>query len=450
MFLGLLLVTAAAAGVRAWYLWAATDSGSQGPALLVQSTGTDEAELDNLWHNLQQQRTFTGRAPLAGEDTTKEEETAHRAPGYPWLISLLARMFPAPEQALRWLQCGLGALTALCYFFFARRAFFSNAVALVAGLFCAVYPFWVFATAEMADGVLASFLLAASLALGTRGSQVGGAFTSLLFGLSLAALAMVRAALLPFALVAIVWFLWRCRLFRWGWFAALLALLGFANGLAPWAVRNYRVFDTPLPVVSSAYLHLWMGNNPRATGATLAEQTLRDSLPKERCRDLLAETNQARRYGMLGRDVFDEVMRDPASAWGRRLTAAQAFLLGQTWHEHAQLGVVQEGLEIGAPPDWLQNHFYLLLNASLVLLLGLAMLGWRWTFAWAWHGRLATLAAIWVPLPYILSHAESLSGPRLPLDGVLLCYAAYAVCAWLPSLAQAPDAPPLAAPVAAR
>ena len=36
------------------------------------------------------------------------------------------------------------------------------------------------------------------------------------------------------------------------------------------------------------------------------------------------------------------------------------------------------------------------------------------------------LAAIWLPLPYILSHAESLHGPRLPLDGVLLTLAAYA------------------------
>ena len=37
---------------------------------------------------------------------------------------------------------------------------------------------------------------------------------------------------------------------------AIVALLGLANGLAPWAVRNWRVFEDPTPVVSSAYLHL--------------------------------------------------------------------------------------------------------------------------------------------------------------------------------------------------
>src|SRR5207253_1312954 len=105
----------------------------------------------------------------------------------------------------------LGTFTVVCWFFFARRAFSSLLAGTSAGLLGALYPFWILNTAELADGVLVSFLLAAALALGTRGSQVGGPITSLLFGLSLAGIAMVRAALLPFALVAFVWYLFRCR-----------------------------------------------------------------------------------------------------------------------------------------------------------------------------------------------------------------------------------------------
>jgi hypothetical protein len=44
----------------------------------------------------------------------------------------------------------------------------------------------------------------------------------------------------------------------------------------------------------------------------------------------------------------------------------------------------------------------------------------------------ASLAAFWIPLPYVLSHAEALSGARLPLDGVLLSLAAFAVACFLP------------------
>jgi hypothetical protein len=49
-----------------------------------------------------------------------------------------------------------------------------------------------------------------------------------------------------------------------------------------------------------------------------------------------------------------------------------------------------------------------------------------------------------VPLPYILTHAEALSGARLPLDGVLMCYAAFVLAALVPgnTLLEAPDAGP--------
>jgi hypothetical protein len=432
-WLGLLLVVAAAGAARAGYLMIATDNGVRAPALVVQGTDRD---LEALIKNIESDDWFGSKAPLAEQ----EETTAHVAPGYPWLVAALARLPAEPGQAVRWLQCVLGALAAGCCFLFARRAFHSGAVALLAGLFAAVHPYWVVVTAEIADGAVVSFLLAACLAAGTRSSQIGGAFTSLIFGLLLAALAMVRAALLPFALVAMLWFLWRCRHFRWGWFAALLCLLGFGNGLAPWGVRNYRVYGVPLPVVSSAYLHAWAGNNARATGGPLAEETLRASLPDERWQALVAETNQARRYAMLSRDLRDEVQGDPAAAVERRLTSAQAFLLGQAWLEQRQLGLMLQGDSVAEPPSWLREHFALLLGGSLLAMLTLALLGWRWSYAWGWHAWLATLALLWIPLPYILGHAEALSGPRLPLDGVLLCYAAYALCAWLPGQPRTPDA----------
>jgi hypothetical protein len=60
-------------------------------------------------------------------------------------------------------------------------------------------------------------------------------------------------------------------------------------------------------------------------------------------------------------------------------------------------------------------------------LLLLALLGWRWTYASREAMLPAALAVIVIPLPYILGHGEALSGPRLPLDGVFICLAAYAL-----------------------
>ena len=70
-----------------------------------------------------------------------------------------------------------------------------------------------------------------------------------------------------------------------------------------------------------------------------------------------------------------------------------------------------------------------------MLLLG--VLGWRWTYNWRRESRLLALAVMWVPFPYILSHGEALSGPRLPLDGVLLCYSAFVLACLAPNVGKA-------------
>ena len=67
----------------------------------------------------------------------------------------------------------------------------------------AAYPFWVVNVAEINDGVLAGFLLAATLVLAGHVGQEGGIFWGLLLGLLLAAACLVRPAWLPFGFVAL-------------------------------------------------------------------------------------------------------------------------------------------------------------------------------------------------------------------------------------------------------
>jgi len=442
----LMLVLVAAAGARGWYLIACVENGygptplavQDAPRPVPQMSDADYLfhkqpnELDELAQNIRKEQWFGTRAPLAD----KEELTAHRAPAYPWLLAQLARTIPEGDRALyllRWAQAFLGVLTAGLYFLFAWLAFRSLTVALLAGLFCAVHPFWVINVAEVDDGTLTGFVLALAVLLGSLAGGRGGALSSLLFGLTLAGLALVRAALLPFALVGCLWFLLRCRTLPRGWLYGLVAVLGLANGLVPWLLRNYQAFHDVIPVSNATYLHLWIGNNELATGGPQSEESMRKALGPDYLSDYLEEKDQTKRYRMLAEEVANDLQNKPERAVRLRVRALLYFVFGENWFKAGDLCRIEY---TGSLPKLIRHDYPLILQSTLLALLLLHLLGWRWTYGWRRQTRLATLALIWVPLPYVLGHAETLSGPRLPLDGVMLCYAAFAVCCLLPGVGR--------------
>ncbi|HVS37150.1 MAG TPA: hypothetical protein VMS17_16430, partial [Gemmataceae bacterium] len=370
------------------------------------------------------------------------------------LLGLLGRAVADEQQReliVRWSQCGLGALTAGLYFLFARRAFRSMTAGLLTGLLCALYPFWVVNTAAIDDGVLATFLVSLVLFTGARASQTGGPFSSVIYGLALAGTALVRAALLPFAFVGLAWFLLRSRQIAGGWLAALLGFLGFVIGLAPWTVRNVQEFNEPIPIVDSAYLHVWMGNNPYAYGGPVPPE----ALPDEDRRKLEEDKKQPERYARLSKFVWEDMQSHPAAVAQHRYQSGLAFFFGAPTQAGPPLMSVVEAAPSTDAKAESNNRSALGQSAvaffwTLVAVMALAFLGWRWSYGWHALSTPAALAMFWIPLPYILSHAELLSGPRLPLDGVLLCYASFAILCLVPGVRryflEGPKAPPAGPP----
>src|SRR5262245_55244146 len=132
----LLLVLAVAAGLRAGYLIRCCDRATSSGPLRVQDVpppvpGSEDNESEELIRNVREHRSFSSHAPFA----EGEERTAHVAPAYPWLVGHLGRVVPEGRVNgwVRWIQMALGTLTAGLYFFFARRAFRSLLVGLLAG-----------------------------------------------------------------------------------------------------------------------------------------------------------------------------------------------------------------------------------------------------------------------------------------------------------------------------
>jgi hypothetical protein len=417
---GLLLaaIIATAAGLRAGYLIACADYARNDGPLQVE---VPLPELDKLLANLKNQQRFA----FASSSSDELQDTAAVSPGYPLLMTGVNRLVDDASlpSTMRWIQCGLGALTAGLYFLFARRAFQSILVAVLAGVLCAIHPFWILDTATLADGTTATFLLALTLFVGQRASHLGGPVGSLVYGLSLAALALVRAALLPFAIVGLAWFLWRSRTLAHGWLWALLAFLGAIIGLAPWAVRNWQIFNEPVPIVDSTYYHLWIGNNPQATGGT--NENMRPPADPH-----AAAAQRSERDTEFANQIRLEMHDHPAETVRRRLAAGLYFVFGEHWFTKSRLADPTGPEEI--EPDWLAWSYPVVLESTMLVLVVLGLLGWRWTYAWRSSAMPSSLAMIWIPLPYVLSHAEALSGPRLPLDGVLLCYVAFVLACLFP------------------
>jgi hypothetical protein len=432
--LWLLGVVVVAMSARVWYLNEWADGGRSAGPLQVQGTPSP-SDLKAILTHLTEDNWFAGRAPLA----TEEESTAHVSPGYPYLMAWMDR---APfdlgtlDRTMRWLQCLLGTLTTLLYALIARRAFGSMFVAVFTGLLCALHPFWIVNTAEINDGVVVTFLLGVSLWLGMRAVQDGGLVSSFFFGVVLACMALTRAAYLPFVFVAILWFTGRCRIVRRGWLCALLATLGMINALVPWSFRNYRLFGEVVPVVSTAPYHLWIGNNPKATGGPLDETTTQSVLTEARAAGAVdvekpKETpSQKARYDQLTEAVRTEVQAHPAETLRRRLMAGVYFWFGADWFKSGK-SFETESLSAMESPGILLGNATLLFNAVFLFMIVFGLLGWRWTSKYSVQAMPTSLALIWIPLPYILGHAAGLLGPRLPLDGVVLCYAAFALASLL-------------------
>ena len=208
---------------------------------------------------------------------------------------------------------------------------------------------------------------------------------------------MTRAAYLIFAFVALLSFVGRCRTVRRGWLCALLATLGLVNALVPWTFRNYRIFGEVVPVVTSAPYHLWMGNNPKATGgpmddsAVAASSSESQKSSKPDAEKAAAPQTQKARYDHLIEETKTEVENHPGETLRRRLLAmtyfwfgADWFKSGKCWETESMATVESRGMILGSADA--------LLNGALLFMTILGLLGWRWTSRFSQQAMPTSLA----------------------------------------------------------
>ena len=190
---------------------------------------------------------------------------AYRPPLYAYFIAGVFSLFGRNIDAIRLVQTLLAGAMCMAIFLIGSR-FVSLSVGALASFFCAVYPLMIHYSVQIWAEQLFTFLIVLAtltflLSL-KKSSFMWRGLTGILLGFS----SLTREAGLSVLIGFLIWFIVTDRnvwtsLKRW-WFMALFALIV----IAPWTIRNYRIFGSFVPVSTNGGINFYMGNNPEATG----------------------------------------------------------------------------------------------------------------------------------------------------------------------------------------
>ncbi len=312
-----------------------------------------------------------------------------RAPGYPLFLAAVIEPLPV-HQAPRRVQLAQAVVSAIGIWLIAAiagRAAGPRA-AVAAAAIAACYPPLIWMPSYVLSETLFSTLaLAAALVLQEAGGwrvELGGAPdpvpdsslepppSRVLAGAVLTGVAILtRPAMIFFVPLAALWFFWRRRPLAAGVFV-LVAILC----VAPWTMRNHRVYGRWIAVASEGGVTFWTGNHPLARG----DGDLAANLDIKR-----AELTFRGAHPNLTPEQLEPLYYRDALAWMRREPAAWLGLMARK----AFYTVVPFG-----PSYALHSERYRVASVlSYLLILPAAIVGaWRWRVS----GRRGGPAALWL------------------------------------------------------
>lgn len=195
------------------------------------------------------------------------QPSIYMPPGYPYFLAFFYRVWgvqPITFLVIELIQAGLGVLLVYVVYRLAL-ILMGKREAIVAACLTAVYPAQLYMCNEFHPINIYIVLQAATVFFLVRYLEISGSGKDLILA------GLCGGILMPFrgeapALILLYATLLLVRSGLKGAKPALIFLLIAFACLAPWTMRNYRVFGRIVPVCASGGVNLWIGNNPAATG----------------------------------------------------------------------------------------------------------------------------------------------------------------------------------------
>lgn len=226
------------------------------------STLADSRAYDSIATNLVLRHEYreVGDGPL-----NHDRGISRIGPGYEFFLAGVYFLFGRHHEAVWMMQALFHALTAFFIFLIARMMFEESlwhpAISVLAASFVAFSPDLLLASSMLLAENVALFLLVVMTWLSFRYWKNQKIFLAAAAGCAFGIGILVRT---PFAILLIFFavLFWMKR----KWIDAVFFLLACMFVLAPWTIRNYRMYHAFIPTSVTFGDDLLAGNNPQASG----------------------------------------------------------------------------------------------------------------------------------------------------------------------------------------
>jgi 4-amino-4-deoxy-L-arabinose transferase-like glycosyltransferase len=310
-------IAAVTLGLRlAWAAWVPVAPVSDGNAYHVFAS------------NLLEHGTFGWRA---------DQPDAYWPPGAPALYAAAYALLGTGGAAVVALNLALALAKTLLAMSLAQR-WFGERAALWCGALLAAWPLQIQLTTILSSEHPFDVALLAALWWFERRWRASALWTSMPLAVCLAAASLIRPTALPlvfgFGLLAVVA---RGASVRRALAHTAVAGIVLAALVAPWSLRNFRLFGRLVPISANVGANLWMGNNPDSAGVYMA-------LPPE-----VARMDTAERDAYLGREARHWILAHPLDATGlalRKLAITHSReTIGVAWNARGLSGLSSPALQ---------------------------------------------------------------------------------------------------------
>ncbi len=342
------------------------------------------------------------------------DPTAYWPPGTSVLYSLFYQVFGHYYWPIVVFNIGLGiAIIALTMYL--ARLWFNDRVGILTGLILAIWPSQIQFTTVLASELIFNTLILIVLVLWFN-EQINFQWKTILVGGTIAAASYVKtqALLLPFFLL---FWSWKKQGKLLKQVSALLVMFTLiAVLIAPWTIRNTRVFGQMVAISTNGGTNLWMGNNPDSKGRYM-------KLPPE-----VKGMNEAQRNDYLKSLAVKHIQENPLlfikRCFTRLIDTHKGESIGISWNQE---GLTQRYGKWIILPLKLVNLIYWLAVLALALI-GIVYLvkqyGWYTTII---HPTVV-LWAYFAAIHMVIVAQDRYHFPSIPMIAIL---SAFTLSVWL-------------------